>query len=469
MPADIKAVLNPRAPTEKKVPKPAHPRPEGAPRSTSGAAPDADVIRKRPEGDVTPHKKSIDSEHSIKKTESGQVQKRPEAPPGLKRPEGAPIQRRPENETPNAYTIKKKKGVSEREKPPLGQAEQDLNRIRKTVKTDRQPMETSPGDTNGRGGYGALNRRLQEPTRGPAPTQGQRGYFGQQQQPDFEEVTQVFSDDESGYTPQPQQTKLPRDQPQRPFPHQQHPPQSQSQFQYQSQPQQLHPQHSQSHFQQQQQQQPQSLQSQQQPHLLKPHPQSQQMGQFPQQTGPMQSHQMHHPQSHQFPLQGQFHGQPSQRTGPGSESQGQQQHHDRYPFPFPQQGPSQMQQQQYRHPGGQDQQQPPGRGPQLKEGNNLSQIKKFVEQSLKKEPDSSRPMMETEPSPLSGPTRVDSFPDPRTMRKVSETPVYDQGNALVFKEVLQSLKRELPRSIKGKYEYRLNRMGMGNLSGMVGR
>ena len=135
------------------------------------------------------------------------------------------------------------------------------------------------------------------------------------------------------------------------------------------------------------------------------------------------------------------------QSQPQPQAQPQPQPYSKYPnHPFTNEAPSNQQQQ--RHP-----------REILKDIQDvMARSKKGPEQTVK-EP------IETVTTPTLMSGRKDSFPDPTSIARLSEN--YDQTNVLVFKALLENLKREQPHALKRKYQQKMNKVE--NLSTIINR
>lgn len=203
-------------------------------------------------------------------------------------------------------------------------------------------------------------------------------------------------------------------------------------------------------------------------------------GQFQQPSQMQPFQQVHHNQGPPGHFQPQFQNQPGPNEdhglGPGQYQNRpfnpqRQQHHgyNQFPNPYQSQEPPQGQ---FRPNMTTDQQMNPmnqqfgDQAPRNDGDNKLLEIRNMLMTSRRQGPEPIRPPEDFNPDlQLLSTARKDSFPDPRNFRPAPETQFYDQGSALVFRSLLQEIKRALPGSIKDKYDRKLGRMA--SLSEMV--
>jgi len=377
------------------------------------------------------------------------------------------------------YKIKKKDGKGERERQSLEKEEQNYAPITKAVKTEIRPGAVPRHEEHPHGtGYGQQStgymyrsqKDMPEGSRSMMSSQASHRQYGSYYQtPSFEETEAQFSDDEAY-----QQTKPSNIPQQGQF-------QSQFQHKYPSQAQgQARPQMQQRDQHHMRLQHPSYHPGPQQPH---PYPSQTQMGQFPQQRAPVQTkgsmqpqpltkqgQAMHHMQHHPVEFQPHYSGQTSMqapiktRPSPNEPMQFQ-------PLSPQSQMPPHFGSHQMPIEGGaqktlQGQQ---TMGQKVPRRELLMQIKQTIENSR-------NPVSGSEAG--AGATRMvegSNLPDFEYpcntnmltigTRKGSE--ISDQSNVLVFKPLLTFIKRQLPNSIKMKYQQKIG--NPESLSSILGR
>jgi len=386
---------------------------------------------------------------------------------------------------PEGYKIKKKDGKGERERANFDKEEQTYAPVTKSVKTEQKSalgprheehLDTSMGSMQPNTGYGYRPQPTGQKdmtvdySRNMQPSQRPYGgyYQHQQQQPNFEETEAQFSDDESNFqqgkaSGHPSQSHPGQFQQQ--YPHK-YPSQSQGQARPQMQQRDQHQQHM-------------RLQHQyhsgpQQPH---PYPSQTQMGQFPPQ-GQIQ-------QQQRLPVQGKVSMQPQTHTQQGQPMH----HHQHHPNEFqthysgqnPMQGatkprptsqqmnepmqfqPLSPQPQTYPHfnqhpnPMTADNQNANAKMAPNNRREGIMQIKQIFEKSRNPiQGHETGKMLEGSELPdfeypcHTNVQKRDSLNELTTMRKGSE--IGEQSNVLVFRTLLMNIKKQLPNSIKKKYQ-----------------